>query len=104
MRLDEAATSMDALGHEVRLDLYRSLLRAGRTGMPVGEIQKRLGGMPRSTLAHHLGKLVDAGLVRQHKVRTSVISTVDFDRMDELVAYLTNECCIDETSRPDEAA
>ncbi len=96
MQLNEAATSMDALGHEIRLGLYRTLLRAGRTGMTIGEIQRRLGGMPRSTLAHHLGKLVDAALVSQHKVRTSVISTVNFERMDDLVAYLTNECCIDE--------
>lgn len=87
---------MDALGHEVRLDCYRALVRAGRRGLSVADIQARLGGVPRSTLAHHLGKLVDAGLVRQRKERASVVSTVDFDRMDSLVDYLTAECCVDE--------
>lgn len=104
MQTNQAAVAMDALGHEVRLDVYRTLVRAGRNGLTIGAIQGALGDMPRSTLAHHLGKLVDAGLVGQHKDGASVVTTVNFQRMDALVAYLTDECCVDETQSPDEAA
>lgn len=89
---------MDALGHELRLRCYRTLVRAGRSGLAIGALQSRVGGVPRSTLAHHLGKLVDAGLVKQHKVRASVVSIADFDRMDSLVDFLTAECCVDDRS------
>ena len=98
MQSTDAAIAMDALGHEVRLECYRALVRAGRPGLSVADIQARLGGVPRSTLAHHLGKLVDAGLVEQRKQRSSVVSTVRFERMDALVRYLTAECCVDEPS------
>lgn len=89
---------MDALGHELRLECYRTLVRAGRPGLSIGALQSRVGGVPRSTLAHHLGKLVDAGLVVQRKDRAAVVSTVDFDRMDSLVGFLTAECCVDDRS------
>ena len=95
---------MDALGHEVRLDIYRALVRAGGRGLVIGEIQARLGGTPRSTLAHHLQKLVQAGLVTQEKDGASVISRANYDVMDELVTYLTDECCIDDCAPKEEAA
>jgi DNA-binding transcriptional ArsR family regulator len=103
MQLSEAARAMDALGHDIRLSLYRTLVRAGRGGLAIGTIQTRLGGVPRSTLAHHLGKLVDAGLVVQRKEHSSVISTVEFDRMDALDDSLTAECCVEVSAAPDEA-
>ena len=98
MTSDEAVAAMDALGHPIRLRSYRTLLRTGRSGLPIADLQSRVGGVPRSTLAHHLGKLVDAGLVVQHKQGASVISTVNFARMDALVAYLTAECCVEEVA------
>ncbi|MFO7543860.1 MAG: hypothetical protein R6W77_00025, partial [Trueperaceae bacterium] len=44
-----AAAALAALGHEARLEIYRALMRAGRRGLAVHEVQERLGGMPRST-------------------------------------------------------
>lgn len=92
---EAAATALAALGHEARLDIYRSLVRAGDDGLPVHEIQQRLGGMPRSTLAHHLQALVAAGLVAQRKVGAEVVNRAAFATMRELIAYLTDECCAD---------
>lgn len=91
-----AATAMDALGHEARLDAYRALVRAGRTGLSIAELQRALNGMPRSTLAHHLHKLTQAGLVAQERRGATVLSRARYDVMDALVAYLTDECCVDE--------
>ena len=90
-----AATALAALGHEARLEIYRALVRAGDDGLPVYLIQERLGGMPRSTLAHHLQALVQAGLVAQRKVGAEVVSRAEFGAMRDLVAYLTDECCAD---------
>lgn len=87
---------MDALGTPVRLEVYRALVRAGRPGLSIGEVQVRVGGVPRSTLAHHLSKLVAAGLVTQHKEGASVISHANFTVMDSLVTFLTEECCAEE--------
>ncbi|MFO7546983.1 MAG: helix-turn-helix domain-containing protein, partial [Trueperaceae bacterium] len=92
-----AAAALAALGHEARLEIYRALMRAGRRGLAVHEVQERLGGMPRSTLAHHLGMLVQAGLVAQSKEGATVINTANFDAMDALVGYLNDECCSDAT-------
>jgi ArsR family transcriptional regulator, arsenate/arsenite/antimonite-responsive transcriptional repressor len=89
----DPATALAALGHEARLAIFRSLVRAGADGLPIHQIQDRLGGMPRSTLAHHLQMLTQAGLVSQHKVAAEVISVADYGAMRRLVAYLTDECC-----------
>jgi len=98
---EAAAAALAALGHEARLDIYRSLVRAGDDGLPVHEIQQGLGGMPRSTLAHHLQALVAAGLVAQRKVGAEVVNRASFAAMRELVAYLTDECCADLEARAD---
>ncbi len=90
-----AAAALGALGHEARLDIFRTLVRAGDEGLPVHAVQERLGGMPRSTLAHHLQSLVQAGLVRQWKVGAEVMNRADFEAMRGLVAYLSDECCVE---------
>jgi ArsR family transcriptional regulator, arsenate/arsenite/antimonite-responsive transcriptional repressor len=90
-----AAQALAALGHEARLAIFRSLVRAGDAGLAVHQIQQGLGGIPRSTLAHHLQMLVQAGLVEQRKVGAEVESRADFRAMRALVAYLTEECCAD---------
>ncbi|UCH25722.1 MAG: helix-turn-helix transcriptional regulator [Trueperaceae bacterium] len=91
-----AAAAMDALGTELRLAIYRQLVRVGRQGLSITEIQQRFGGIPRSTLAHHLHKLLQAGLITQQKDGASVISRANYDVMDALVDYLTGECCVGE--------
>jgi ArsR family transcriptional regulator len=96
MELNDAATAMDALGTPVRLEVYRALVRAGRPGLSIGEVQARLGGVPRSTLAHHLSKLVAAGLITQQKEGASVISQANYAVMEGLVAFLTEQCCTEE--------
>jgi ArsR family transcriptional regulator, arsenate/arsenite/antimonite-responsive transcriptional repressor len=95
LEVPRAATALAALGHEARLEIFRTLVRAGDDGLPVHLIQERLGGMPRSTLAHHLQTLVQAGLVTQRKVGAEVVSRAEFVAMRGLVSYLTDECCVD---------
>ena len=95
-----AADALAALGHEARLAIFRALVRAGDEGLPVHQVQERLGGMPRSTLAHHLQMLVQAGLVWQRKTGAEVVSHADYGAIRGLVAYLTEECCADACGEP----
>jgi ArsR family transcriptional regulator, arsenate/arsenite/antimonite-responsive transcriptional repressor len=53
---------MNALGMPIRLEIYRTLLRAGRHPLTISRIQQKLG-MPRSTLSHHLHRLIESGVV-----------------------------------------
>lgn len=87
-----AAAALAALGHEARLRIFRLLVRAGPGGLNIGEIGRHLG-LPASTLAHHLGTLVAAGLVRQERQGREVLNRADFALMHDLLAYVASECC-----------
>lgn len=86
------AQALAALGHEARLDIFRLLVRAGHPGLTVGQIAEHVG-LPASTLAHHLRTLVDGGLLKQEKQGRAVLNRVDFDRMNAVLAFLSDECC-----------
>lgn len=92
MELHQAARCLEKLGHPVRLEVFRLLVRAGDGGLPVGEIQDHLG-IPASTLSHHLSHLVNAGLVHQAREGRVLRCTPNFEAVKDLVAFLTEECC-----------
>jgi ArsR family transcriptional regulator len=92
--LEEAAQGFAAMGSEARLQVLLTLVRAGETGLTVGDIQAR-SGMPASTLAHHLRFLASAGLIEQQKNGRSVISRAAFRHLEELASYILKECCAD---------
>lgn len=88
----DAAKALSALGHDVRLHLFRLLVRAGDEGLSVGDIGTHLA-IPASTLAHHLTTLVDAGLVTQERQGRTIINRADYRRINGLIGFLTDECC-----------
>lgn len=98
MNIEIAARQLEALGNPTRLRLYRTLVRAGRAGLPVGHVQQRLA-MPASTLSHHLKRLIDAGLVQQERAGTCLICHAEYPAMDALLHFLTDECCAEESPR-----
>jgi len=87
-----AAVELAALGNATRLRVFKLLVRAGHDGLNVGNIQRHLR-IPASTLAHHLSTLTRSGLLRQSPHGREVNCTVDFEAMNALVAYLTEQCC-----------
>jgi len=98
------ARALAALGHDARLRIFRVLVKAGHQGLTVGEIAALLG-LPASTQAHHLKMLVDAELVVQTKQGRAVINTVDFDKMNGVLGFLSEECCTGfDADAPDVAA
>lgn len=86
------ARALAALGHDARLMIFRLLVKAGETGLRVGDIGDHLSLAP-STLAHHLSALVDAGLVLQEKQGREVYNRVDYQTMYDVLDFLTSECC-----------
>ena len=94
---------MGALGAPVRLEIYRLLIRAGETGMSITHIQQRTG-IARSTLSHHLRRLVEGGLVFTEKSGASLICRANYAAMNTLVGYLSDECCVDEAKEQGDVA
>jgi DNA-binding transcriptional ArsR family regulator len=92
MKIDEAAARLEALGNPTRLRIYRTLVRAGEAGLPVGKLQTRLG-IPASTLSHHLKTLIIVGLISQDRVATTLYCKANYPVMRGLVEFLVAECC-----------
>ena len=99
MKNDDAAARLEALGNPTRLQIYRTLMRAGDSGMPVGKLQAKLD-LAASTLSHHLKSLIAVGLVTQERQTTTLICRTDYDMMRGLVDYLVAECCADGACAP----
>lgn len=94
MNLEQAARQLESLGNPTRLQIYRTLVRAGHAGLPVGGLQERIG-IAASTLSHHLKRLVETGLVTQERQATTLICRAHYPAMDALIGYLADECCAD---------
>ena len=94
MKLEKAANVLAKIGNPTRLKIVRLLVRAGGEGLPVGMIQKKLG-IPGSTLTHHIAHLKSAGVIRQEREQATLICKMEFDVLQNLVDYLTEECCAD---------
>ncbi|HZP98788.1 MAG TPA: metalloregulator ArsR/SmtB family transcription factor [Reyranella sp.] len=99
MKLDDAAARLEALGNPTRLKIYRTLVRAGTEGMPVGRLQDRLD-IAASTLSHHLKTLIGVGLVTQTREGTTLICHTNYGEMRSLLEYMVEECCAEGTCSP----
>jgi len=91
----DAAAQLEALGNPTRLAIYRTLVRVGDSGIPVGALQDRIGAAP-STLSHHLQKLLQVKLVTQERRATTLICRANYPVMQELIGFLVDECCAED--------
>ena len=88
--------ALTALSQSHRLRVFRALVVAGQAGLTPGLIADELQ-IPAATLSFHLKELVHASMVTQVRSGRNLIYRADFDRMNELLAYLTENCCQGET-------
>jgi ArsR family transcriptional regulator, arsenate/arsenite/antimonite-responsive transcriptional repressor len=84
--------ALAALAQAARLRLFRALVVAGNDGLTPGAIAERLA-VPATTLSFHLKELVHAGLISQERQGRNLIYRASFATMNELLAYLTENCC-----------
>lgn len=87
-----AIKSLGALAQEHRLAAFRVLVQAGANGMAAGALAERLG-VPNSSLSFHLAQLSNAGLIAQRRDGRSLIYSANYSSMNDLVAYLMENCC-----------
>jgi ArsR family transcriptional regulator len=88
----DAVSALAALAQEHRLALFRLLVQAGSGGMPAGALAEALG-VPNSSLSFHLAHLNRARLIEQRREGRSLIYTANYDAMNALVGFLTENCC-----------
>src|SRR3984957_550429 len=88
----QALAALGALAQETRLQLYRLLVASGTAGLSAGNIAERLGVIP-SSLSFHLQHLVHAGLITQRRMGRLMIYAAEYETMNALLAYLTENCC-----------
>ena len=99
MEMTQAIDALSALAQETRLQVHRLLVEAGPEGLPAGRIGEELD-LPPATLSFHLAHLARAGLVQSRQDGRFVIYSADFDSMNALVGYLTENCCGGQSCAP----
>tara|TARA_R110000824_G_scaffold353214_5_gene540336 strand:+ start:1091 stop:1483 length:393 start_codon:yes stop_codon:yes gene_type:complete len=92
MESDEAVGALASLAQEHRLSIFRLLVQAGKDGLAAGAIAERLG-VPSSSLSFHLAHLTRSGLISQERQSRTLIYRADYAVMNQLVAYLLENCC-----------
>src|SRR5690242_20468808 len=92
METSDAVKRLSALAQAARLEVFRLLVKAGPEGMAAGEIARSLGA-PANTTSAQLLVLSNAGLIRARRHGRSIIYSVDFASMRDLLVFLTEDCC-----------
>lgn len=92
MKIDAAVRGLTALAQETRLSIFRLLVEAGAPGVAAGEIARALG-VPNATLSFHLKELANADLIRSRQESRFIYYTANFEAMNALLSFLTENCC-----------
>lgn len=92
MKSKDAAPLFEALSSDVRLDIFRLLVKHAPEGLVAGEIAKNLD-LPSTNLSFHLKAIVHTGLVSLEKEGRFSRYRANIPLMLEVIAYLTAECC-----------
>ena len=92
MKSPQVVTALAALAQESRLAVYRLLVTRGPRGLRAGAIGDKLGIAP-PTLSFHLKELANAGLVTARQEGRLVIYSANFGIMNDLLGFLTDNCC-----------
>jgi ArsR family transcriptional regulator len=92
MQTTEAVDKLAALAQETRLRIFRLLIEQGPQGLHAGAIAEALA-LPPATLSFHVAHLVRAGLVGARQEGRFIFYAAGFAAMDDLIAFLTDNCC-----------
>ena len=92
METKDAVLALAALAQASRLAVFRALVQAGPAGLAAGRISELTGIAP-SSLSFHLKELTHAGLTDSRQDGRYVIYTARFEAMNDLLGFLTENCC-----------
>jgi ArsR family transcriptional regulator, arsenate/arsenite/antimonite-responsive transcriptional repressor len=99
MESKTAVTALAALAQDSRLRVYRILVQAGPDGMAATEIAEKLG-IPANTLSFHLKTLSHAGLVQSRQAGRFIYYSTNYEQMNALLGFLTENCCGGQSCTP----
>jgi ArsR family transcriptional regulator len=91
--------AMAALAQESRLKVFRLLVQAGPAGISPGKISEALA-IPASSLSFHLKELSHARLVTSTQHGRYLVYAANFDTMNGLIGFLTDNCCGGQSCTP----
>lgn len=89
---DLALQRFGALSHDIRLSVFRLLIKAGADGVTAGEIARQIN-VPASTLSSHLNRLEQAGLIFSTREQQKIVYAVSIRGTQDLVRFLLEDCC-----------
>lgn len=92
MTEQDVVKALGALAQQSRLQIFRRLVVAGEGGLTPGRLAEALG-LPATGLSFHLKELTHAGLITQQRDGRNLIYRAAFATMNEVLAYLTLNCC-----------
>jgi ArsR family transcriptional regulator len=84
--------ALAALAQPNRLQIFRALVVQGAKGLTPALIAEDLG-IPANTLSFHLKELMNADLISQERSGRNLIYRAQFDRMNAVLTYLSQNCC-----------
>ncbi len=99
MEIFKAVKALSSLAHETRLGIFRLLVQAGASGLSVGEINNAVR-IAAPTLSFHLKEMANAGLISSRHEGRFIYYQANYAAMNELLAYLTENCCQGEPCLP----
>jgi DNA-binding transcriptional ArsR family regulator len=92
MKTAQAVKALTALAQDKRLAIYRLLVQQGSDGLSAGTIAERLD-LAGATLSFHLKELANAGMLKSRQDGRFVFYSANYEQMNGLLAYLTENCC-----------
>ena len=92
MKTPQAVKALAALAQGTRLAIYRLLVQQGPGGLSAGTIAERLD-IAGATLSFHLKELSHAGMVESRQDGRFVYYSANYEQMNDLILYLTENCC-----------
>ena len=92
MKTATVVKALGALAQGTRLEVFRLLVKAGPGGLAAGKIGETLD-VPAATLSFHLKELAQTGLVQARQENRFIYYSANFERMNEVLAFLTQNCC-----------
>jgi DNA-binding transcriptional ArsR family regulator len=92
MESHHVVIALAALAQPHRLQIFRALVVQGSDGLTPATLAQALG-MPANTLSFHLKALLHADLISQERSGRHLIYRAQYDRMNAVLAYLSQNCC-----------
>jgi ArsR family transcriptional regulator, arsenate/arsenite/antimonite-responsive transcriptional repressor len=99
MKTKTVIAALAALAQESRLNAFRLLVQTGPQGLAASKIGEQLDIAP-SSLSFHLKELTNAGLIEARQEGRFIIYSANFDTMNSVLSFLTENCCGGESCTP----